>query len=49
MVSIIVIQVHAKLHKNLFIYTETLKGVEKFVNNLFNGEKHSFIEWTYML
>ena len=28
-------------------YTETLKVVEKFVKNLFYGEKHLFIEWTY--
>ena len=28
-------------------YTETYKKVEKFVKNLFYGEKHLFIEWTY--
>ena len=25
------------------------KTVEKFVKNLFYGEKHSFIEWTYVV
>ena len=30
-------------------YTETQKVVEKFVKNLFYGEKHSFIEWTYVV
>ena len=30
-------------------YTETQKVVEKFVKNLFNGEKHSFNEWTYVV
>ena len=25
------------------------KVVEKFVKNLFYGEKHSFIEWTYVV
>ena len=32
-------------------YTETYlkKVVEKFVKNLFSGEKHSFIEWTYVV
>ena len=29
-------------------YTDTLKVVEKFVKNLFYGEKHSFIEWTLL-
>ena len=29
-------------------YTEK-KVVEKFVKNLFYGEKHSFIEWTYVV
>ena len=26
-----------------------IKVVEKFVKNLFYGEKHSFIEWTYVV
>ena len=28
---------------------ESEKVVEKFVKNLFYGEKHSFIEWTYFV
>ena len=52
--SIIVIQVHAKLHKKLvhFYMRITLKHkrvVEKFVKNMFYGEKHSFIELTYVV
>ena len=30
-------------------YTETYKVVQKFVKNLFCGEKHSFIELTYVV
>ena len=48
--SIIDSQVHSKLHKHLLISTCSLhwniKVVEKFVKNLFYGEKHSFIECT---
>ena len=28
-------------------YTEALTEVEEFVKDLFNGEKHSFFDWTY--
>ena len=51
---------HAKLHKvskvaktktYSFLHahnTEIQKVVEKFVKTLFYGDKHSFIEWTYV-
>ena len=38
---IIVIQVHAKLHKNVFITLKHKKVVEKFVKDLFYGGKNS--------
>ena len=51
--SIILIQVHAKLHENLFISTCSLhwniKSSWEVCENLSYGEKHSFIEWTYVV
>ena len=51
--SIIVIQVHAKIHKNLFISTCSLhwnvKSSLEVCKNLFYGDKHSFIEWTFVV
>ena len=34
------------IHSN---YAEILKVAEKFVKNLFYGEKHLFIEWTHVV
>ena len=51
--SIIVIQVHAKLHNTLYISTCSLhwniNSSWEVCENLFYGEKRSFIEWTYVV
>ena len=40
---------HAKLRNNLLISMKHLKVVGKFVKTLFYGDRHSLIEWPYVV